>query len=96
MSKELSGQPHVNVTDLVSVPSKKRTSEEDGSGLPSKREWFPSMIQLHFQQWWRLLNSPSNNNESLMLELSGAWEPPDKTRAWRHYLGSSSLSRVLS
>ena len=37
MSKELSGQPHVNVADLVSVPSKKRTSEEDGSGLPSKK-----------------------------------------------------------
>ena len=47
-------------------------------GYQVKREWFPSMIQLHFQQWWRLLNSPSNNNESLMLELSGVRNPQTK------------------
>ena len=42
------------------------------------REWNLSMIKLHFYQWWRLLHSPTNNDESLMLELSEVWEPLNK------------------
>jgi len=51
-------------------------------GYQPKKEQFPSMIKIQFYQWWRPLNSPANNNEFPMLELSGAWEPPDRASAW--------------
>ena len=44
-------------------------------GYQARKKWFLLMIGLHFHQWWRLLSSPANNNESLMLELSGFGNP---------------------
>ena len=72
-------------TDEHMVPvdstNTKRTCEEDCSGVPSKKR----AVSLHDQDtilpMWRLLNNPANNNEFPILELSGAWEPPDRASA---------------
>ena len=46
--------------------------------------------------WWRLVSSPAKNHESLMLELLGAWEPADISRAQKFSLGTRSYSCVFN
>ena len=40
------------------------------------------MIKKIQLDWWRLRCSPTKANESLLLELSWAWEPTGRIRAW--------------
>ena len=39
------------------------------------------MIKKNFMYWQRLHSSPARNNESLVLEMSWAWEPTDRSGA---------------
>lgn len=38
--------------------------------------------KMHKSKWWRLILSPVDTNEFLSLELPGAWEPLDSSRAY--------------
>lgn len=49
-----------------------------------------------FLIWWRLLSSPANPNELLSVELSWAWEPMYRERAWKNNPGKRSLYHVYS
>ena len=46
--------------------------------------------------WWRLVPSPAKDYEYYVLELSGAWEPADSSRARGYYPGTRSYSCILS
>ena len=46
--------------------------------------------------WWRLDPSPTSYNEYFILELSGAWEPADSSRAQGFDPGTRSFSHVYS
>ena len=45
-------------------------------------------------QWWRLLSSPAKSHEFLSVELSRAWEPGDRERAWGFNPGKKFVCRV--
>ena len=46
----------------------------------SRSRWFQRVGKKNLK-WWRLVPSPTRHNEYFMLELSGAWEPTDNSRA---------------
>ena len=73
-----------NTNELMSpstLSRAKRTSEKDSSGLPSKKRAVSLYDQATLSTMMEAVKQPANNNEYLMLELSGAWEPPDRARA---------------
>lgn len=40
--------------------------------------------------WWKLVTSPTNNNETLSIELQEAWELACNSRACRHCMSTGS------
>ena len=70
--------------------------EVDGcDGQNKKKGWiFIAAKQIYQRQ--KLMVSPAMSNESPMLELSGAWEPSNRTGAWGFNLDTRSFSCVLS
>ena len=52
------------------------------------------MTRIRSMFCWRLLNSLARANESISLELSGAWEPTDIAGASGFYMGTRSLDHV--
>lgn len=59
-----------------------------------KNAWFP--LRLTLLQWWRLMISSAHQSESLILELSWAWEPPYSEGAWRLHPSKRSYCCVFS
>ena len=82
-------------SDEVCYSSKQSHMDVDCYELPSKRRQF-FMTGRKRVEWWRLVPSPAIINECPMLELSGAWEPSDRTGAWGFNPDTRSLSCVLN
>lgn len=64
-------------------------------GYRRKQNWFLKMIKKIICYWRRLVASPAMNHESFKLELSGAQELTDSSRAWRFFPSTRSCSSVF-
>ena len=62
---------------------------------PSDNRFFWMMME-KFLDWWRLIISPTKNNELPSIELSWAWKPTYRERACRNYIGKRSLCLFFS
>lgn len=60
----------------------------------SLREFRKNWLRLVRRYRWRLGPSPGGINESLSVELSGAWEPLSNWRACRYSASARSHDRV--